>query len=390
MSVTRPTQVPRWDTNKTNVSTPAAGQLTDGYAAGDAPSAADFNWLMHYNSAYAAYLRNILYTSLAPPQLLGGTASGPGPCVFWQPDLERWGAVDSAGNLRMSYGGYEWQLVAATALSSRTIESNHPFAYNPNLSEYVVAGRSNGCHTATSSTLASWTNKAFGGASSNSVVFDDTTDRFVFPQAAGAVRYFSTVAGSVSIVTPGFAGNGVDIAGNPSGVLVLVSDAGAVWWSTNGGTNWTNATTAFEAAHSGSVAATKRYMVDYDADTGYFYIYSATIRALFRSTNGVAWTEVIAGSAEDTGLTLRAFRASSGFLYVADYKATIGMQRVCAVDLWVPTLSYQVIHQVEQVIVDGTFSEGYHMTASPRGMLLMRKKDDGGTNLNTSITARHY
>lgn len=51
----KPATLPTWDTNATNVATPSAGALSDGFVAGDRPPAKWWNWLFYWITQWIAY-----------------------------------------------------------------------------------------------------------------------------------------------------------------------------------------------------------------------------------------------------------------------------------------------------------------------------------------------
>ncbi len=52
----KPSTVPTFDTNVTNITTPASGLLDDGYPDDDIPTAANFNWLFYWLGQWCAYI----------------------------------------------------------------------------------------------------------------------------------------------------------------------------------------------------------------------------------------------------------------------------------------------------------------------------------------------
>jgi hypothetical protein len=72
---TKPATVPQWDTNQTNIATPAAGKLTDGWEDDEQPPASWFNWFFYWVWKWVEYLRDQVFTGGLQ---VTGAASGTG------------------------------------------------------------------------------------------------------------------------------------------------------------------------------------------------------------------------------------------------------------------------------------------------------------------------
>src|SRR5688572_4349833 len=56
--MSKPTVLPLWDTDATNITTPSSALLEDGWPDDDIPTAANFNWLFYWVGQWIAWTGN--------------------------------------------------------------------------------------------------------------------------------------------------------------------------------------------------------------------------------------------------------------------------------------------------------------------------------------------
>lgn len=285
----RPIDIPYVDRDDTNSVAPSVAVQESGYSADDILPA---SWLNHTQGRTAQWL--VYLARQACKQILGAqtlVGTGNSWAVWYNEREQRWMVLDDAGDIYETSSGRRWRSIggAGGPNPGAALASNHPHALNSSNSEVVIARDEPTTILTTSGVQRAIAAKAVTAATS-AVAWDGTNSLFLAAATGGQVLSMATIAGAVTVTATGASGDLTDIVTNGSGLTVVVSDDGEVYWSSNG-TSWTSATAAFAAAYTGTPPTSSRYLVTYDPSEGLFFVSCSDGLAVLSSPNGIAWTE---------------------------------------------------------------------------------------------------